>query len=113
MTRWLPEKHPLGLHLDLRVDLASLHVRYAERDLASDFSKFLNETGLPKVTDGRGPTPFMSPTTVIASQLNALQRNDYPELDDGAGVVFAFTKPQGCEDMLPGGVGVCASFVSL
>ena len=50
----------------------------------------------------------MSPTAVIASQLSALQRNDYPEQDAGAGVAYAFTIPEGCEAMLPGGVGVSA-----
>lgn len=96
-----------GLASEVRSAFSEIdHVWPAGRDLASDFSRYVNEASITGVSDGRAPTPFMSPTTVIASQLNALQRNDYPELDAGASVAFAFTKPEGAEAMLPGGVGV-------
>ena len=48
----------------------------------------------------------MSPSTVVASQLNALQLNDWPENDAGACVAFSFTKPQACETLAPGEVSV-------
>ena len=76
----------------------------AGSDLSAQFSRFLNETGLPRLDDGRSPTPFMTPSKVVASQLNALQRNDWPENDAGASVAFAFTKPHGCETLAPGEV---------
>lgn len=47
----------------------------------------------------------MSPNVVVASQMNALQRNDYPEADAGVQAAYAFTKPHGCEQMTVGEVG--------
>lgn len=41
---------------------------------------------------------------VVAAQLHALQRNDWPEPDAGVRTAFAFTKPQGAEQLLPGQV---------
>ena len=79
-------------------------VRRAGPDLAAQFSRYVNEANLPRQQDGRAPTPFMSPATVVASQLNALQRNDYPERDAGALVAYAFTQPHSCETLAPGEV---------
>ena len=41
---------------------------------------------------------------VVAAQLDALQRNDWPEADAGISVAFAFSKPHGAESLLPGEV---------
>lgn len=51
----------------------------------------------------------MAPTTVIASQLNALQRNDYPDVDSGIKAAYAFTKPYECEEMISGQVCTAAT----
>ena len=40
------------------------------------------------------PSHLMSPTAVVASQMSALQRNDWPESDSGAQTVFFFSKPE-------------------
>ncbi|KAK9836495.1 hypothetical protein WJX74_001690 [Apatococcus lobatus] len=39
----------------------------------------------------------MSPTAVVAAQMDALQMNDWPEMDAGARTAFAFTKPHDVE----------------
>lgn len=41
---------------------------------------------------------------VVAAQLDALQRNDWPEADAGVRAAFAFSKPAGAEELLPGQV---------
>ncbi len=41
---------------------------------------------------------------VVAAQLDALQRNDWPEPDAGVAVAFAFSKPYDAESLLPGQV---------
>lgn len=41
---------------------------------------------------------------MVAAQLDALQRNDWPEADSGVAVAFAFSKPDGAEALLPGEV---------
>jgi len=40
------------------------------------------------------------------AQLDALQRNDWPEADAGVRVAFAFSKPHGVEQLLPGQVPI-------
>lgn len=46
----------------------------------------------------------MPPNVAVAAQLDALQRNDYPETDAGVQVAYRFTKPAGCEQMTVGQV---------
>ena len=41
---------------------------------------------------------------VVAAQLDALQRNDWPEADAGVRAAFAFSKPADAETLLPGQV---------
>jgi hypothetical protein len=74
-------------------------------ELATSFSSFVNREGLENPLAGRRPTPFMPPTTVIATQLDALQRNDWPEPNAGVRTAFTFAKPRDCEDFFPGQVG--------
>lgn len=40
----------------------------------------------------------------MAAQLDALQRNDWPEADAGVRAAFAFSKPADAETLLPGQV---------
>ncbi len=46
----------------------------------------------------------MSPTAVVAAQMDALQMNDWPETDAGARTAFAFTKPFNVESPTRGPV---------
>lgn len=47
---------------------------------------------------------------VVEAQLDALQRNDWPESDAGIAVAFAFSKPHDAESLLPGEVPATARF---
>lgn len=71
--------------------------------LAREFSSFVNREGMV-AAEVRRPTPFLPPTTVVAAQLDALQRNDWPDTDAGISTAFAFAKPHGCEKFMPGQV---------
>eukprot|EP00210_Caulerpa_lentillifera_P004907 g4683.t1 len=59
--------------------------------LASEFSQYLleNEISNPQ----RSPSHLMSPVAVVSAQMNALQRNNWPENDSGIKTAFEFTKP--------------------
>lgn len=46
----------------------------------------------------------LGPPQVVAAQLNALQRNDWPEADAGARAAFEFSMPLDAERLLPGQV---------
>ncbi|EFN52903.1 hypothetical protein CHLNCDRAFT_138459 [Chlorella variabilis] len=72
----------------------------SETSLASDFMSFINQAGVDAPMPPSRPTHLMSPTTCIAVQMNALQRNDYPEKDAGVRTAFLFTKPEGAEDVI-------------
>ncbi|GAQ83248.1 hypothetical protein KFL_001410060 [Klebsormidium nitens] len=50
----------------------------------------------------RRPTALLPPTAVIRAQMEALQRNDYPEVNAGIKVAFDFAKPQGVEEFTMG-----------
>lgn len=70
--------------------------------LASYFLRFVNESGAQEPTQNRSPSHLMPPNVAVAAQLDALQRNDYPETDAGVQVAYRFTKPAGCEQMTVG-----------
>lgn len=76
----------------------------SESDVAAAFASYILESGLPSLTQRRTPSHLMPPTEVVAAQLDALQRNDWPEADAGVAVAFAFSKPDGAENLLPGEV---------
>ena len=63
----------------------------AGEKLASEFSQFLLKHDVQSLP--RRPSHLMSPTLVVASQMAALQRNDWPEVDAGVMTAFAFSKP--------------------
>lgn len=66
--------------------------------LSSKFSQFINEQGL--LDDDRSlPSHLLSPLNVITSQMNALQRNDYPNVDSGIKTAYNFTKSKECEKL--------------
>ncbi|KAL4440192.1 hypothetical protein ABPG75_003193 [Micractinium tetrahymenae] len=73
--------------------------------LASDFQSFLNQQGVPELLRDRQPTHLMSPLACIAAQMNALQRNDWPETDAGVQTAFAFAKWEGADELLSAQVG--------
>ena len=52
----------------------------------------------------------MSPTAVVAAQMDALQMNDWPETDAGARTAFAFTKPHDAESPTRAPVSHCPPF---
>ncbi|EIE23611.1 hypothetical protein COCSUDRAFT_41799 [Coccomyxa subellipsoidea C-169] len=45
---------------------------------------------------------MLSPTAVVAAQLDALQMNDWPDTDSGIRTAFLFSKPYDCENMIAG-----------
>lgn len=57
--------------------------------LSSEFSKFLLQNDLRDLP--RRPSHLLPPTTVVQSQLDALQRNDWPDIDGGVETAFEFT----------------------
>ena len=50
---------------------------------------------------------MLSPTAAIAAQMDALQMNDWPDMDAGIRTAFLFSKPFGCEGMIAGRVRTC------
>ena len=73
-------------------------------NLSSQFAQFVNREGLRDSAKNRRPTPLLPPTSVVEAQMDALQRNDWPEADAGARVAFIFSKPYGCEEIKIGQV---------
>jgi hypothetical protein len=69
----------------------------------------VNAEGLASPAENRRPTPMMPPTSAVAAQLAALQRNDWPEPDAGARAAFAFALPEGVEDVVAGRAGPAAA----
>jgi hypothetical protein len=63
---------------------------HADADLASEFSSFVLRSGQANEAAPVTPSPLLPPHSVVAAQMEALQRNDYPETD--AGVVLACTR---------------------
>lgn len=63
------------------------------KHLAAAFDSFVNQKGF-KVLKTRAPSALISPTAVIAAQLDSLQMNDWPEPDSGILTAFAFSKVQ-------------------
>ena len=82
----------------------------AEQQLAQEFSRFANEADLQHPLKVRGPSHLLPPTAVVAAQLDALQRNDWPDQDAGIKTAFLFSKPQECEKMVTGPVSVLQLF---
>uniref|UniRef100_A0A383VGZ6 Uncharacterized protein n=1 Tax=Tetradesmus obliquus TaxID=3088 RepID=A0A383VGZ6_TETOB len=68
--------------------------------LASEFSAHLNQLSLKAPLQHRRPSPLDPPTAAVAAQLDALQINDWPELDAGVHTALAFAKPYECERLL-------------
>ncbi len=52
---------------------------------------------------------MLSPTAVVAAQLDALQMNDWPDTDSGIRTAFLFSKPYDCENMIAGRVRILSS----
>ena len=78
----------------------------AGEQLAQEFSRFANEADLQDPLKVRRPSHLLPPTAVVAAQLDALQRNDWPDQDAGIRTAFLFAKPQECENMVTGPVSV-------
>uniref|UniRef100_A0A7S3QVM2 Uncharacterized protein n=1 Tax=Dunaliella tertiolecta TaxID=3047 RepID=A0A7S3QVM2_DUNTE len=58
-----------------------------DADLAGAFSSFLLQSGQAGQRAPVTPSPLLPPHSVVAAQMEALQRNDYPEADAGVGVL--------------------------
>ncbi|GAB4814135.1 hypothetical protein N2152v2_001181 [Parachlorella kessleri] len=69
--------------------------------LASEFSRVVIQAGVANPLANRKPTHLLPPTGVVAAQMDALQRNDWPETNAGINAAFAFTKPMDAEDFSP------------
>ncbi|KAL6774123.1 hypothetical protein ACKKBG_A23855 [Auxenochlorella protothecoides x Auxenochlorella symbiontica] len=61
-------------------------------NLASQFDRHVLDKGWTAMPR-RTPSPLLSPGAVISAQLEALQRNDWPEEGAGVATAFAFTLP--------------------
>lgn len=66
-------------------------------NLDTQFARLINEreaAGLsPTSIQRRSPSHLLSPPTAVAAILDALQRNDWPDVDAGVETAFEFTKP--------------------
>lgn len=71
------------------------------RELASEFSQLVNSAGIASPLANRRPSHMLPPNAVVSAQLEALQRNDWPEPDAGVRAAFAFAKPLHAEDLTP------------
>lgn len=69
----------------------------SDNSLDTQFARLINERGAaglsPSSIERRGPSHLLSPPVVVAAILNALQRNDWPDVDAGVETAFSFTKP--------------------
>lgn len=72
--------------------------------LASEFSKFVSNSGLNESMRYKRPTPMIAPHLAVQSIMTALQMNDYPEEDAGAHTAYLFSKPYDCENLIAGQV---------
>lgn len=70
--------------------------------LASEFSKFVSNSGLNESMRYKRPTPMIAPHLAVQSIMTALQMNDYPEEDAGAHTAYLFSKPYDCENLIAG-----------
>jgi len=70
--------------------------------MAAAFAAHVLQSGAASPSQRRKPSHLMPPTQVVEAQLDALQRNDWPESDAGIAVAFAFSKPHDAESLLPG-----------
>lgn len=75
--------------------------------LASEFSKFVSDSGLNESMRYKRPTPMIAPHLAVQSIMTALQMNDYPEEDAGARTAYLFSKPHDCENLIAGQVCIC------
>ncbi|KAF5835748.1 hypothetical protein DUNSADRAFT_6929 [Dunaliella salina] len=75
-----------------------------DADLAGAFSSFLLQSGQAGQRPPVTPSPLMPPHSVVAAQMEALQRNDYPETDAGLQTAYRFSKPYGSESLVVGQV---------
>lgn len=71
-------------------------------ELAAKFSQYVMDKGFKQPQIDPQPSHLMAPTTVIEVQMDALQRNDWPDTDSGMKTAFAFTKPPDTETSVPG-----------
>lgn len=70
--------------------------------LAHQFAAYLSAAQVPELNRDRAPSPLLSPSATIAAQMDALQRNDWPEPDAGISVAFLFALPAEAEKMVVG-----------
>eukprot|EP00798_Chlamydomonas_sp_ICE-L_P024008 gene24008-9581_t len=61
--------------------------------LTEEFSRFVNRESISHPSKNRKPSPFMSPVSVVEAQMDALQRNDWPDTDAGVAVAYLFSEP--------------------
>ena len=54
----------------------------------------------------------MPPNVVVAAQMDALQLNDYPEIDASVQAAYLFAKPYGCEELTVGQVQCSAHAIA-
>eukprot|EP00882_Tetradesmus_deserticola_P001583 GHRQ01001708.1.p1 GENE.GHRQ01001708.1~~GHRQ01001708.1.p1 ORF type:complete len:293 (+),score=94.20 GHRQ01001708.1:147-1025(+) len=96
---WLPAFRQNCRSQRCRVQSQQFNFEGGDR-LASEFSAHLNQLSLKAPLQHRRPSPLDPPTAAVASQLDALQINDWPEPDAGVQTALAFAKPYECERLL-------------
>lgn len=64
--------------------------------LASEFASLVNRLDLQKGLQQQRPSHLMPPTAVVAAQMEALQRPDWPDSGAGLRTAFLFAMPRGC-----------------
>lgn len=72
--------------------------------MLAEFMQYVDATQQLWPLEGRSPTALMPPTTVVRVQMDALMRNDWPEVDSGIKTAFAFAMPARVEEILSGKV---------
>jgi hypothetical protein len=72
--------------------------------MLAEFMQYVDATQQLWPLEGRNPTALMPPTTVVRVQMDALMRNDWPEVDSGIKTAFAFAMPARVEEILSGKV---------
>lgn len=62
--------------------------------LEAEFARLVMDRGMTPLSSRRSPTHLMPPTATVSAVMEALQRNDWPNEDEGVRVARRFTMPK-------------------
>mmetsp|Transcript_13668 Transcript_13668/g.18741 ORF Transcript_13668/g.18741 Transcript_13668/m.18741 type:complete len:255 (+) Transcript_13668:91-855(+) len=71
--------------------------------ILEDFLRVVNKEQIQNPAQLQRPSALHPPTTVISAQIEALQRNDYPEENSGVMTAYSFALPMDAEQLTVGG----------